>query len=43
MSSSVFDPNIIFSKTTVKSLCLTKYHVMKTYWKVEVQLHAFLT
>jgi hypothetical protein len=25
------------------SLCLTKYHAMKTYWGVEVQLHAFLT
>jgi hypothetical protein len=24
------------------SLCLTKYHAMKTYWGVEVQLHAFL-
>jgi hypothetical protein len=25
------------------SLCLTKYHAMKTYWGVEVQYHAFLT
>jgi hypothetical protein len=25
------------------SLCLTKHHAMKTYWGVEVQLHAFLT
>jgi len=25
------------------SLCLIKHHVMKTYWGVEVQLHAFLT
>jgi hypothetical protein len=24
------------------SLCLTKHHVMKTYWGVEVYLHAFL-
>jgi hypothetical protein len=24
-------------------LCLTKHHAMKTYWGVEVQLHAFLT
>jgi len=22
-------------------LCLTKHHAMKTYWRVEVQLHAF--
>jgi hypothetical protein len=27
----------------VKSLCLTKHHAMKTYWEVEVQLHASLT
>jgi hypothetical protein len=25
------------------SLCLTKHHVMKTYWGVEVQRHAVLT
>jgi hypothetical protein len=25
------------------SLCLTKHHAMKTYWGVEVQLHAYLT
>jgi len=25
------------------SLCLTKHHAMKTYWGVEIQLHAFLT
>jgi hypothetical protein len=25
------------------SLCLTKHHAMKTYWGMEVQLHAFLT
>jgi hypothetical protein len=25
------------------SLCLTKYHAMKTYWGVEVYHHAFLT
>jgi hypothetical protein len=25
------------------SLCLTKFHTTKTYWVVEVQLHAFLT
>jgi len=24
-------------------LCLTKHHAMKTYWEVEVELHAFLT
>jgi len=23
------------------SLCLTKYHTMKAYWGLEVQLHAF--
>jgi hypothetical protein len=38
--------NIIFPctpKVKVKlSLCLTKHHVMKTYWGVEVYLHAFL-
>jgi hypothetical protein len=25
------------------SLCLAKHHAMKTYWGLEVQLHAFLT
>jgi len=33
------------SHWTVKvklSLCLTKHHALKTYWRVEVQLHAFL-
>jgi hypothetical protein len=31
-------------KVKVKlSLCLTKNHTMKTYWGVEVELHAFLT
>jgi hypothetical protein len=25
------------------SLCLTKHYAIKTYWGVEVQLHAFLT
>jgi hypothetical protein len=31
-------------KVKVKlSLYLTKQHAMKTYWGVEVQLHAFLT
>jgi hypothetical protein len=25
------------------SLCLTKHHAMKTYWGMEVYLHAFLT
>jgi hypothetical protein len=25
------------------SLCLTKHHAMKTYWGMEVWLHAFLT
>jgi hypothetical protein len=25
------------------SLCLTKHHATMTYWRVEVQLHAFLT
>jgi hypothetical protein len=25
------------------SLCLNKHHVMKTYWGVEEELHAFLT
>jgi hypothetical protein len=30
-------------KATAKlSLCLTKYHAMKTYWGMEVQFHAFL-
>jgi hypothetical protein len=30
-------------KVKVKlSLCLTKYHAMKAYWGVEVQLHAVL-
>jgi hypothetical protein len=30
-------------KVKVKlSLCLTKHHAMKTYWGVEVKLHAFL-
>jgi hypothetical protein len=29
-------------KVKVKSLCLAKHHAMKTYWGVEVQLHAFL-
>jgi hypothetical protein len=24
------------------SLCLTKYHSIKTYWIMEVRLHAFL-
>jgi hypothetical protein len=31
-------------KVKVKlSLCLTMHHEMKTYWGVEVYLHAFLT
>jgi hypothetical protein len=30
-------------KVKKMSLCLTKYHAMKTNWGVEVQLHAFLT
>jgi hypothetical protein len=31
-------------KVKVKlSLSLTKCHAMKTYWGVEVELHAFLT
>jgi hypothetical protein len=25
------------------SLCLTRHHAIKTYWEVEVYLHAFLT
>jgi hypothetical protein len=25
------------------SLCLTKHHAMKTYWGLEVYLHALLT
>jgi len=25
------------------SLCLTKYHAVKTYWGVEVYRHSFLT
>jgi hypothetical protein len=25
------------------SLCLTKHHAMKTYWRVDIQRHAFLT
>jgi hypothetical protein len=25
------------------SLCLTKHHSMKAYWRVEVYLHTFLT
>jgi hypothetical protein len=30
-------------KVKVKSLCLAKHHTMKTYWGVEVWMHAFLT
>jgi hypothetical protein len=30
-------------RVKVKSLCLTKHHAMKTYWGVEVYLHALLT
>jgi len=34
----------IKGKVRVKlSLCLTKYHTMKTHWRVEAQPHAFLT
>jgi hypothetical protein len=29
-------------KVKVKSLCLTKYHAMKMYWGVEIELYAFL-
>jgi len=25
------------------SLCLSKYHAMKTYMRVEIQIHSFLT
>jgi hypothetical protein len=28
-----------FRKVKVKSLCLTEYHAVKTYWGVDVQLH----
>jgi hypothetical protein len=39
-----FGEGVLQVKVKVKkSLCLTKLHTMKTYWGVEVQLHAFLT
>jgi len=35
---------ILQGKVKVKlSLCLTKHHAIRTYWGVEVQIHAFLT
>jgi hypothetical protein len=39
------DTNFIYTHVVkVKlSLCLTKHHAMKTYWGVEVQLHAFFS
>jgi len=30
-------------KYNVMEMYLRKHHTMKTYWRVEVQLHAFLT
>jgi hypothetical protein len=33
----------LYNDVKVVSLCLTKHHAMKTYWEVELQLHAFLT
>jgi len=35
--------NPLHSKQTKNVLCLTKYHAMKTYWGVEVNLHVFVT
>jgi len=36
--------NLLYYYTMVNfSLCLTKYHAIKTYGGVEVQVHAFLT
>jgi hypothetical protein len=35
-------PYLVVSKVKVKlSMCLTKHHTMKAYWRAEVQLHAF--
>jgi hypothetical protein len=35
--------NLLYFPLKVKSLHLTKHHAMKTYWEVEVYLHAVLT
>jgi hypothetical protein len=40
------DKNDVRETVNVKvklSPCLAKYHAMKTYWGMEVYLHAFLT
>jgi hypothetical protein len=36
-------PNLLWTCNVKLSLYLTKYHAMKTYGRVEVKLHAFLT
>jgi hypothetical protein len=35
--------NFILKVKVKLSLCLSQHHAMKTYWGVELQLHAFLT
>jgi hypothetical protein len=40
-SDYIFQYSVTFNLKL--SLCLTKHHAMKTYWGVEVYLHAFLT
>jgi hypothetical protein len=37
------DENVKVKAKVKLSLCLNKHHAMKTYWGVEVKLHAFLT
>jgi len=50
VGSSLWHRGVTVGLYTVKveaqvnlSLCLTKYHTMRTYGTVEVQFHAFLT
>jgi hypothetical protein len=41
-SRTHWEPRILLHRNVRLSLCLTTNHAMKTYWGVEVQLHAFL-
>jgi len=42
-SSSLLRTYLLAKGNVKLFLSVIKHHVMKSYWKVEVQLHAFLT